>query len=301
MSNGATDTVQLPNRWVIAVRPKTLWAAVCPVVMGSAIALGDGVFHLPSAIACLLGAVLLQIGANFVNDYADGIKGTDSGERLGPPRAVALGLIGPQAMKGAAILVFAAVWIPGLYIIYRGGPVFLAVGIVSILAGILYTSGPFPLAYHGLGEIFAFVFFGPVAVAGTHYVQTQEFSMIPLIAGVGPGLFSVAILTANNLRDIDGDRKAGKKTLPVRFGTRFAQAEYIGAILIAALGIPALLVWLTAGHFYTASAGLTALLAWPAMRTVMHYRDPRTLNRILAYTGVLLLMYTLLFSVGWNI
>jgi 1,4-dihydroxy-2-naphthoate polyprenyltransferase len=236
-----------------------------------------------------------------VNDYADGVRGTDTAERLGPPRAVAMGLIRPKAMKGAAIVVFVAVWIPGLYIVYRGGPVFLAVGVASILSGILYTSGPYPLAYHGFGDVFAFVFFGPIAVAGTYYVQVQSFDWLPVVAGVAPGLFSVAILTANNLRDIDGDRKADKRTLPARFGRRFAQCEYAAAVVLATLAVPALLVWHTAGHFYAAASGLTILLAWPAMRTVFTYRDPRALNGVLAKTGATLLVFALLFAVGWNV
>ena len=288
------------NRWVLAARPKTLWAAVCPVMIGTAMAAEVGGFHVASAVACLLGALLIQVGTNFANDYSDGVKGTDS-ERLGPPRTVASGLIKPQVMKGAIVLTFLAVWIPGLYIIYRGGWPFFVIGLASIVSGLAYTGGPYPLGYHGWGELFVLAFFGPVAVGGTYYLQTYDLPPEVLIASLAPGLFSVAILTVNNLRDIDGDREAGKKTLAVRFGRSFAKAEYLLCILIASVGVPAGLVWYTNGHRYVLLGCLVFVVALPSLRTAFLYKEPRELNRVLAQSGVLLLLFSVLFSTGWLI
>jgi len=286
------------NRWVLAARPKTLWAAVCPVMIGSAMAAEAGAFHVPSAVACLLGALLLQIGANFANDYSDGVKGTDA-KRLGPPRAVASGLISPQVMKGAVIATFMAVFVPGLYIVFRGGQVYLIIGIASIVSGLAYTGGPYPLGYHGWGEVFVLAFFGPVAVGGTYYLQADALPPEVLIASIAPGLFSVAILTVNNLRDIDGDREAGKKTLAVRYGAGFAKLEYLLCVSTAAVGIPVALAWYTGGHRWALAGAAALVLGLPLLRTVFTYRDPRALNRVLAGTGLMLLIFSVAFSVGW--
>ncbi|MDK1022244.1 MAG: 1,4-dihydroxy-2-naphthoate polyprenyltransferase, partial [Candidatus Hydrogenedentes bacterium] len=288
------------NRWVLAARPKTLWAAVCPVMIASAMAAEAGAFHVPSAVACLLGALLIQIGTNFANDYFDGLQGTDQ-DRLGPPRAVASGLVKPQVMKGAFILTFMAVFVPGLYIVYRGGPIFVLIGVASILSGLAYTGGPYPLGYHGWGELLVLVFFGPVATGGTYYLQAEALPPEVLIASFAPGLFSVAILTVNNLRDIEGDREAGKKTLAVRFGGVFAKAEYLLCILVASLGVPAALVWYTKGHRYVLLGCLVFMVALPSLRTAFLFKDPRELNRVLAQSGVLLLLFSILFSAGWLI
>ncbi len=282
------------------MRPKTLWAAVCPVMIGTAMAAEAGGLYVASAVACLIGALLIQVGTNLANDYSDGIKGTDS-ERLGPPRAVASGLIEPQVMKGAIILTFLAVGIPGLYIIYRGGWPFLVIGLASIVCGLAYTGGPYPLGYHGWGELFVLVFFGPVAVGGTYYLQTYVLPPEVLIASLAPGLLSVAILTVNNLRDIEGDHEAGKKTLAVRFGVLFAKAEYVLCILVASAGVPAALVWYTNGHRFVLLGGLAFVIALPSLRTAFLYKDPRELNRVLAQSGVLLLLFSILFSAGWLI
>ena len=296
----ATTDLIAHHRWVLATRPKTLWAAVCPVMIGSAMAADVGAFHVPSALACLLGAVLIQIGTNFANDYWDGVKGTDA-NRLGPPRAVASGLIKAQVMKGAVIFTFCLVWIPGAYIIYRGGSVYLWIGLASIASGLAYTGGPYPLGYHGWGELFVLVFFGPVAVGGTYYLQAYELPPEVLIASLAPGLFSVAILTANNLRDIDGDREAGKKTLAVCYGAGFAKLEYVVCVVVAAVGVPVALVWYTGGHRWALAGAATLALGAFFLRIVFTYSDPGALNRVLAGTGVMLLVYSLLFSVGWLI
>ncbi|RMF56518.1 MAG: 1,4-dihydroxy-2-naphthoate octaprenyltransferase, partial [Calditrichaeota bacterium] len=195
--------------WLMASRPRTLGAAIAPVLMGLSMAYADMGLHMPSAIATLICALLIQIGTNFANDYYDFVQGADTGERLGPTRATQAGLVTPQAMKKAFIMVFSVAFLIGLYLIWRGGwPIFL-IGVLSILFGILYTGGPYPLGYNGLADIFVLIFFGPVAVGGTYYLQTLQINGLVLIAGLAPGLISTALLTVNNLRDVITDRQAG--------------------------------------------------------------------------------------------
>ncbi|MCH7783451.1 1,4-dihydroxy-2-naphthoate octaprenyltransferase, partial [candidate division KSB1 bacterium] len=182
------------NIWITASRPKTLWAAIAPVLIGTSMAAGDGMIHLPSALAALTAAVLIQIGANFANDYYDFQKGADNEQRIGPLRATQAGIVTPGAMKRAFILVFLLAFIMGIYLIWRGGLPIFVIGVVSILFGILYTGGPFPLGYLGLGDIAVLLFFGPVAVGGTYYVQALNINGLVIIAGFAPGLISGAIL-----------------------------------------------------------------------------------------------------------
>ncbi len=284
--------------WLQASRPKTLWAAVAPVIMGTAMAHADGVMHWPSAMAALAGAVLIQIGTNFANDYFDFLKGADAGPRLGPVRATQAGLVTPQAMRTAFVIAFALAFCIGIYLVWRGGWPIVAIGLSSILFGILYTATPVALAYLGIADLFVLIFFGPVAVGGTYYVQALGITPTVLIAGLAPGLISTAILTVNNLRDIEGDRAAGKKTLVVRFGKTFARFEYLFSLLAACL-IP---VWLYLKGQAQAAALvvlLTLPLALPAIRTIFSGAEGRVLNDVLAATGKLLLFYSLFFSIGW--
>ncbi|HOZ06693.1 MAG TPA: 1,4-dihydroxy-2-naphthoate polyprenyltransferase [candidate division Zixibacteria bacterium] len=284
--------------WLLAARPKTLFASAAPVVMGTAMAAEAGAFHLWSALAALAGALLIQIGTNFANDYSDFKSGADAIARVGPIRVTQAGLVTPGAMKAATALVFGLAVLCGAYLVYRGGWPVTVIGLSSVLWGILYTAGPYPLGYIGLADLFVFVYFGPVAVGGTYYVQTLAITPPVLVAGAGTGLFSVAILTVNNLRDIESDRRAGKRTLAARFGRTFAQWEYVLAVAIAA-GIPAALALLTEGHSSAIIASLTILPALAAFRTIRRATDGPTLNRLLATTGKLLLLYSLLFSIGW--
>ena len=288
------------QKWVLAARPKTLWAAVGPVMIGTAMAHGDGGMYWPAAIAALLGALLLQIGTNFCNDYADFKKGADTPGRVGPARAVASGWITPKQMLNATVFVFLLSAMVCGYLVFRGGWPLVVVGVVSILAGILYTAGPYPLAYLGLGDLFVLFFFGPVAVAGTYYVQAQAFSWLPVLAGIGPGLLSVAILTVNNLRDVDGDREAGKKTLAVRFGVKFARIEYAACIVLASI-LPYIIVRLAGpGRSNALVASLILFAAWPVLRLVFT-RTGRELNPGLGMTALMLLVYSMSFSIGWLI
>lgn len=284
--------------WFQAIRPKTLPAAISPVVIGTAMAGGDGVYDIFYAGLCLLGAILIQIGTNLANDYFDFIKGADTAERLGPTRATQAGLISPNAMKWAFILCFLLVAALSLLLIQRGGWPIAIIAVLAILSGILYTGGPAPLGYIGLGDLFVLIFFGPVAVAGTYYVQSLELNMAVILAGAAPGLISVGILAINNLRDIDTDRKAGKRTLAVRFGKIFAQFEYMIAIVLAGL-FPTLIYLLIHDHQYILISSTMILLALPAFYRVLTYSDPRSLNEVLAFTGKLLLIYSFIFSFGW--
>ena len=286
--------------WLMAARPKTLWAGVCPVIIGTAMAYRIDALHMPSAIAAAMGAILIQIGTNLANDYFDHVKGADTSERIGPLRATQAGLISPRTMLLAAIIIFLLACVPGLYIVYRGGLPFVIIGLVSILCGILYTGGPYPLGYLGLGDLFVLIFFGPVAVGGTFYLQTHSLTFDAILAGLSTGLFSVAILTVNNLRDITQDRAAGKKTLPVRFGPTFAKAEYIAALVVAAFFIPLTLVLYTGAPGVLISSAIL-FLSVPVVRTVLTKTDGAALNDALAATGKLLLAFSLLFSVGWNL
>lgn len=281
------------------MRPKTLWAGATPVLIASAMAADAGAYHLPSALAALIGALLLQIGTNFANDYSDFFKGADTEERVGPLRATQAGLIAPQVMKGAIIVTFAAVLLPGAYIMYRGGPVFLLIGIAGIISGVLYTGGPRPFGYMGLGEVFVLAFFGPIAVGGTYYLQALELPYEVVIMGFAPGLISVAVLSVNNLRDIDGDRKAGKRTLAVRFGRTFAKAEYTVALLAATWIVPGYVCWKVGDHNTALIGGAALLVALPTLWTVFTKTDGESLNRALANTGKILLLFSILFSVGW--
>lgn len=282
----------------IAIRPKTLWASVCPVLIGTAMAYGDGVHHWLSALAALTGAVLIQMGTNLANDYFDYKRGADTPQRIGPLRVTQAGLVSPLVMTVVIVLVFLLAGLLSLYLINRAGWPIAIIAILSILSGLLYTAGPFPLGYLGLGEIFVLIFLGPVAVGGTYYVQSLEINPAVILSGLAPGLFSVAILTVNNLRDIEGDRQSGKKTLAVRFGKTFAMAEYFFAVLIACL-IPVGIHVMTESYPFSLAAVLTAFLAFPALRTVLTKSDGPSLNEALAYTGKILFVYTVLFSIGW--
>ena len=286
--------------WLLAFRPKTLWAAVAPVIIGTAMAYSDNLMHLLSAFAALLGALLIQIGTNLSNDYYDFIKGVDTEARKGPIRATQAGLISKKAMKAAFIAAFVLVIPVGLYLIWRGGIPILIIGIISIISGILYTAGPFALGYKGLADIFVLIFFGPVAVGGTYWVQTHTINILVIISGFAPGLISAAILTVNNLRDIETDKIAGKKTLAVRFGAGFAKLEYLISLLLAAI-IPIILYSLTGRHIFSITSALVLIFAIPSIKKVYKNNSSVELNQTLAATGKLLLIYSLLFSTGWII
>ncbi|MCA9408312.1 MAG: 1,4-dihydroxy-2-naphthoate polyprenyltransferase [Candidatus Omnitrophica bacterium] len=292
--------MSLPNLkvWFLAIRPKTLTAAISPVLIGTSIAFGDGIHHFPTAFICLLAALTIQIGTNLANDYFDFKNGADTAERLGPTRVTQAGLIKPQKVLLATFLTFTISAICCLLLFQRGGMPIVIIGVLSILSGIFYTAGPKPLGYLGLGDLFVLIFFGPVAVGGTYYVQSYEINPAVILAGFAPGLISVAILAVNNLRDADSDQKSGKKTLAVRFGKTFARYEYAYAIVIAAL-FPIILYHYMEDHLPILFSSFIILLAVPAIKTVFTMDNGPSLNHALAFTGKLLLIYSLSFSIGW--
>jgi len=286
--------------WLMAFRPKTLSASIAPVLIGTAMAFGDGIHHFPTAVICLLAALAIQIGTNIANDYYDYKKGTDTAERIGPTRVTQAGLIQPTTMRNAFIISFVIAALLSIYLIQRGGWPIVIIGVCAILSGIFYTAGPRPLGYIGLGDFFVLIFFGPVAVAGTYYVQSYEMNMAVILAGFAPGLISVAILSINNLRDIDNDRKAGKNTLAVRFGRSFAINEYLGSIITASL-IPVLIYGLIEDHLNILFCTTLMFIAIPVIKTVTTKSDGPSLNRALAQTGRLLMIYSIIFAIGWNL
>jgi len=284
--------------WWLALRPKTLGAAIAPVLVGTAMAFADGKGHALAALAALLGALLIQIGTNFANDYFDFVKGADTEERLGPVRATQAGLVTPEAMRRAYELTFGLAFLLGLYLVTRGGWPIVIIGLCSIAAGIAYTGGPYPLAYRGLGDVFVLVFFGPVAVGGTYYVQAQDIHSTVLLAGLGPGLIATALLAVNNLRDADTDEKSNKRTLAVRFGKDFARHEYVLAVGMA-LMLPVLLVLESGSHWGALLALLSLGVGRLPIQQILRGTEGIELNQTLALTGKFLLLYSLLLALGW--
>lgn len=292
----ATLTQSKLQIWLLASRPKTLPAAVVPVLVGAALAYGDRVFVPGPFLAAVLGALLIQIGTNFANDYFDFIQGADTEERMGPTRVTQAGMVSPRQTLIATGVAFALATLVGLYLVWVGGWPIVAIGVLSILSGIAYTGGPFPLGYNGLGELFVILFFGFVAVLGTYFVQAHTLTTLGWWVAVPVGLLSSAILVVNNYRDIQTDRKAGKRTLAARFGARFAKVEY-AAFVFGSYLVPVALVALGKLGPLALLPLLTLPLAAKLMRSVMTETGP-ALNRTLAGTGKLLLFFGVLFSLG---
>ena len=293
---GVAAAPPLATRWIAAARPRTLPAAVAPVLVGSACALHAGGFAALPALAALLVALLLQVGTNFVNDWGDFRRGADGPDRVGPARAVAAGWITPRAMALGRAMAFAAAALLGIYLTLRGGPLALALGVLSIAAGVAYTAGPFPLAYRGLGEVFVFAFFGPVAVCGTELVQRGSVSKLALAASVPVGLLAAAILVVNNVRDVDTDTRAGKRTIAVRLGA--ARTRRLYALLVAAaLAAPAPLTMSGLAPASVLIALGAIFAARTPLRVVRHERGP-ALNEALAATARLHLVYGALLAAG---
>ena len=282
--------------WLLAARPKTLPAAAAPVIVGTAVAISDDAFRPGPAAAALLGALLIQIGTNFANDVFDFKKGADATDRLGPLRVTQAGLLTPKQVMAGMLLIFGLAALIGFYLIAVGGWPILLIGLFSIVSGIAYTGGPFPLGYNGLGDLFVFLFFGFAAVCGTYYVQAGSVSNAALLASVPMGALITNILVVNNLRDIHTDRAAGKKTLAVRLGARGARIEYV-LMLVLAFASP-VLMWLTE---VTTPWVLAAVVSLPWARSplsLMLHQQGRMLNRALAETARLVLVFALFFSLG---
>lgn len=273
---------------------------MAPVLLGTAMAYEAGAFHGLAALCALLGAVLIQVGVNYHNDYTDFVKGTDTDERVGPTRVTQAGFVAPETMRRATVVVFALAVLAGVYLIVRGGWPVLLIGVLSIASAVLYTAGPYSLADTGLADLFVLIFFGPVAVGGTFYVQALTITWPVLVAGLGPGLLSEGILLVNNIRDLEGDRAAGKRTLPVRLGRRFGVMLYAACMVGAAL-VPVGLYVAPGSHPWALLAAPILLLAIAPIRLLGSEERPERLNPLLATTGRLLMLYSVVFAVGWMV
>ncbi len=293
-------SVSRARAWLHAARVPTLAAAVVPVAVGTALAARDHAFRPGPALAALWGAIFIQIGTNLVNDSGDFKRGADSGERLGPPRALAMGWLTLSEVRAGIYASFLLATLAGIYLTAVAGWPVVAIGLASIAAGVAYTAGPWPLAYHGLGDVFVFFFFGVVAVCGAYYVEARALTAGAALAAIPVGALATAILVVNNVRDLDGDRAAGKRTVAVRVGRCGSRAEYL-ALLIAAYLTPALL-------FVAGRAGPWALLPWITAplalaegRRVLGREDGPSLNAALRGTVRLHVLFGLLFATGMAI
>jgi 1,4-dihydroxy-2-naphthoate octaprenyltransferase len=285
--------------WVMAARPRTLPAAIAPVLVGTAAAVfWAGELPRPAAfVAALIGSIFIQIGTNLANDYSDALRGADTTDRLGPVRVTSAGLVTPRRVLNATWVAFAIAVVCGVYLATVAGVVILVIGVFSIAAGILYTGGPRPYGYAGLGEVFVFLFFGLVAVNGSYYVQVEAVDALPLGLSIAVGFLATAILVVNNVRDIETDRRAGKMTLAVRMGRDNAVVLYRCLVLGAFVVLPIALI---AGE-----ASALPMIGWLAlplaigpMRAMTNRTDGPALNAALAGTGALLAAFSLLVSAG---
>ncbi|KPL87086.1 1,4-dihydroxy-2-naphthoate polyprenyltransferase [Ardenticatena maritima] len=294
----AHETLAVPKwrAWLMAARPKTLPASVAPVLVGCALAYHDGVFNWSAAFAALIVALFLQIGSNFANDYFDFVKGADTPDRVGPVRVAASGLLSPRELQMGMVVVFGIAAVAGLYLAATAGWHLLWVGAAAIVAAVLYTGGPLPYGYVGLGDVFVFIFFGVVAVAGTYYVQARALTPLALAVSVPPGLLITAILVVNNLRDIRTDARAGKRTLAVLLGERGTRREY--ALLVGGAYAILPFLWRVGGLSpFVMLPWLTFPLALRLVRGVAQLQGT-ALNEMLAGTARLALVFSLLLAVG---
>lgn len=292
MSHFASDV----RPWILAARPKTLFAAVTPVIVGTAAAYRDGTFAPGPALAALLGATFIQIGTNFANDVADFRRGVDTQARLGPLRVTQAGLLTSTQVTAGMWGCFALASLAGLYLALVAGWSVIAIGLLSIAAGLAYTAGPLPLGYHGLGDLAVFIFFGLVAVGGTYFVQAREVVPIALLAAVPIGCLATAILVINNLRDLPTDRAAGKRTLAVRLGPRRTQLQFL--LLLAISYLSPFALWFIAGT--TPWVLLTWLSLPQAVRATrqIYLHSGQQLNPTLAATSQLEFLFGLSLAVG---
>lgn len=283
--------------WILASRPKTLLAAIVPVMVGTALAQYDRSLNLTAAFIALLCSVLIQTGTNFANDLYDYLAGTDTKDRTGPERALASGRITVNEMKTGIVLVFGLAFLLGMYLVYLGGIIILVIGVLSIIAGLAYTTGPYPLAYNGLGDIFVFIFFGLVGTIGTYYVQTLTVTPLAVWASLPVGALITNILVVNNFRDREEDKAAGKRTTTVIFGKKFAQAQYIILMLISYI-IPFILYFLYLNEIRVLLPLITLPLSIRLIQMLYKLHGPQ-LNKTLELTAKLSALYGFLFSLGF--
>jgi 1,4-dihydroxy-2-naphthoate polyprenyltransferase len=290
------DEILKFQSWVLASRPKTLLAAVVPVMVGSALAISMKKFFLPYAIVALLCSILIQIGTNFTNDLYDYLKGSDTIKRKGPRRVLATGLISVSDMRTAIILVFGLTFLLGLYLVFSVGILILWVGILSIIAGIIYTAGPYPLAYNGLGDVFVFIFFGIVGTMGTFYLHTQEISLLALVVSIPVGALITNILVVNNFRDIEEDREANKKTLAVLLGRIFTRWQFI--LLTTLSYVTTLLLHFHFTYSLWILLPLTTIPIAFILIKMLYTLNGEELNKTLELSAKFAGLFGLLFSIG---
>jgi 1,4-dihydroxy-2-naphthoate octaprenyltransferase len=283
--------------WLLAARPRTLPAAIAPVLVGTSLALTDDVFRPLAFVAALVGSVFIQVGTNLSNDYSDARRGADTEDRLGPVRVTAGGLLPPRRALVGTYLAFGIAVLAGAYLAAVAGWQLLVVGAASIVAGVLYTGGPRPYGYEGLGEVFVFLFFGVVAVNGSYYVQVEELRWEAFALSVPVGLLAAAILVVNNVRDVDTDRRAGKRTLAVKLGRERTRSLFAG-MLVVAFAAPLAVVAAGGLSWCLALTVFAWPLAVPLVRTVRTRTDGPALNQALAAAGRLLAAFSLLLSAG---
>jgi 1,4-dihydroxy-2-naphthoate polyprenyltransferase len=283
--------------WIEAARLRTLPAAFSPVLIGASLAYADMRFSFTITIIILICALLIQIGTNFANDYYDFVKGADNSDRVGFTRATASGIIKPGTMRFAAWITMALAFFTGLYLVWHGGWIILVIGILSILFGIAYTGGPFPLAYNGLGDVFVFLFFGFAAVMGTYYLNTLEFSMAAFWASLAAGALTTCILIVNNLRDSITDKKYGKNTLGVRFGDRFLKIEYL-LLMVLAFSVPPHFMYREGFDLPVMMPMLLLPFAAFLIYRIWTIIEKPKLNKVLAQTAAILLLFSILFAAG---
>jgi 1,4-dihydroxy-2-naphthoate octaprenyltransferase len=283
--------------WLMAARPRTLPAAVAPVLVGTALAATEGTFKVLTFLAALIGALFIQVGTNLSNDYSDARRGADTEDRLGPVRVTAGGLVPPRQVLRATYVAFGVAVLAGVYLIATAGWELLLVGAASILAGVLYTGGPRPYGYEGLGEVFVFLFFGVVAVAGSYFAQVERLEWEALVLAVPVGLLASAILVVNNVRDLETDRRAGKRTLAVRLGRDRVRVLFVAMIVLAFVTGP--LPWVLGSLSpWLFLSWLAIPLAIPLIGVVRTRTDGPSLNGALAATGRLQLVFCVLLAAG---
>ncbi len=297
VSSGERATPTRLQAWILASRPKTLPAAAAPVMVGTGLAAHHGALAWGPALAALVGALLIQIGTNLANDYYDFVHGSDTADRVGPVRVTQAGLLPPATVKVGMIVVLGAAILVGVYLVWVAGWPIIWIGLASVASAVLYTGGPYPLAYHGLGDLFVFVFFGLVAVGGTYWVQALALPPDTWLAGTALGALVTDILVVNNLRDIDTDARAGKRTMAVRLGRGGTFVEYV---VLLAVGLAAPVVGVFA--FGWPPLALAALLVTPLcvapVRKVRGFREARELLPALGETARIVALYGLLLGLG---
>ncbi len=294
--NNTKINISKAQAWFLAARHKTLLAAVVPVIVGSSLAIYSEKFFPLYSLIALLCSILIQVGTNYTNDLYDYLKGADNEKRKGPLRVLSSGLISVNEMKLGIFLVFLITFLLGLYLVYAAGWVILLIGIISILAGLVYTAGPFPLAYNGLGDVFVFIFFGIVGTMGTYYLHHDEFTLLSFLISLPVGALITNILVVNNFRDIEEDRSTGKKTLAVIFGNTFSKIEFI-VLLIISFIVPLLLFSFYNFSYWIFLPYISLPIAVTLIKMLSEYKGSE-LNKTLELTAKFSAIFGLLFSIG---